>query len=236
MSTETITIYPYEPFDIDYGMTILNLQCKEEYSTLLFKLNQLKKHETFVDDVDQYIHFYVDEKDNLKSSLKQVAMIGDLTSFEINSTSNLKAVLEKIVADNQIINRDKIDNLNKEINELIFDSINGYEETFEYELLPELVKLLKSKNFKIDTGNWQNYYDKLQSVIRFYVEFSDKRLLLFHGLERLCSLEQINYLNDYLKSIELAVVSLESYPMKLKNPGSNTRVYSIDEDHVRFDY
>lgn len=184
MSAETITIYPYEPFDIDYGMTVLNLQCKEEYSTLLFKLNQLKKHETFVDDVDQYIHFYVDEKDNLKSSLKQVAMIGDLTSFEINSTSNLKAVLEKIVADNQIINRDKIDNLNKEINELIFDSINGYDETFEYELLPELAKLLKSKNFKIDTGDWQNYYDKLQSVVKFYVEFSDKRLLLFHGLDR----------------------------------------------------
>ncbi|WP_125568696.1 type II-A CRISPR-associated protein Csn2 [Companilactobacillus insicii] len=236
MSPESITIYPYDPFDINYGITFLNLQCKEEFSNLLFKLNQLKKHETFVDDVDQYIHFYVDEKDNLKSSLKQVAMIGDLTSFDINSTSNLKLVLQKIVSDNEIINRDKIENLNKQINDLIFDSIMGYEEVFDYELLPELTKLLKSKDFKIDTGNWQNYYDKLQSVVRFYVEFSNKKLLLFHGLERLCSLEQLNELNDYLKSIELAVVSLESYPMSLKNPDLNNRVYSIDEDHVRFDY
>ncbi|WP_125588487.1 type II-A CRISPR-associated protein Csn2 [Companilactobacillus jidongensis] len=236
MSPESITIYPYDPFDIDYGITFLNVQCKEEYTSFLFVLNQLKKHETFVDDIDQYIHFYVDEKDNLKTSLKQVAMIGDLTSFELNSTGNLKLVLQKIVFDNQIINQDRIEKLNHEINELIFDSTSSYDETFEYDLLPELIKLLKSKDFKIDSSNWQNYYDKLQSVVRFYVEFSDKRLLLFHGLERLCSLEQLNELNDYLKSIKLAVVSLESYPMTLKKSGLNTRIYSIDEDHVRFDY
>ncbi|USQ69920.1 type II-A CRISPR-associated protein Csn2 [Companilactobacillus allii] len=114
--------------------------------------------------------------------------------------------------------------------------MNGYDENFYYDLMPELTKLLKSKELSIDTSNWQNYYDKLQSVIRFYVEFDNKRLLLFHGLERLCSLEQINELNDYLKSVELSVVSLESYPMTLKRPGLNTHVYSIDEDHVRFDY
>lgn len=236
MSPESITIYPYDPFDIDYGITFLNVQCKEEYASFLFMLNQLKKHETFVDDIDQFIHFYVDEKDNLKASLKQIAMIGDLTSFELNSTGNLKLVLQKIVSDNQIINRNRIEKLNHEINELIFDSISSYDETFEYDLLPELIKLLKSKDFKIDSSNWQNYYDKLQSVVRFYVEFSDKRLLLFHGLERLCSLEQLNELNDYLKSIKLAVVSFESYPMTLKKSGLNTRIYSIDEDHVRFDY
>ncbi|KRK81042.1 type II-A CRISPR-associated protein Csn2 [Companilactobacillus nodensis] len=236
MSPESITIYPYDPFDIDYGITFLNVQCKEEYASFLFMLNQLKKHETFVDDIDQFIHFYVDEKDNLKTSLKQIVMIGDLTSFELNSTGNLKLVLQKIVSDNQIINHDRIEKLNHELNELIFDSISSYDETFEYDLLPELIKLLKSKDFKIDSSNWQNYYDKLQSVVRFYVEFSDKRLLLFHGLERLCSLEQLNELNDYLKSIKLAIVSFESYPMTLKKSGLNTRIYSIDEDHVRFDY
>jgi len=236
MSPESITIYPYEPFEINYGLTIFNLQCREEFSSLIFKLNQLKKHETFVDDIDQYVHFYVDEKDNLKASLKEVAMIGDLTSFDVNSTSNLKLVFQKIVSDNEVINRDKIESLNKQINELIFDSTSGYTATFGYNLMPELTKLLKAKELVIDTANWENYYDKLQSVIKFYVEFGNKKLLLFHGLERLCSLGQINELNDYLKSVNLAVVSLESYPMTLKKSGLNAQIYSIDEDHVRFDY
>ncbi|APX71566.1 hypothetical protein M5C72_12525 [Companilactobacillus allii] len=123
MSPESITIFPYKPFDIEYGMTIFNLQNEEEFSNLLFNLNQLKKHEAFIDDVDQYIHFYVDEEDNLKTSLKQVAMLGDLTSYNINSVGNLKLVFQKIVADNQVINRDKLESLNKLTNLFLIPSM-----------------------------------------------------------------------------------------------------------------
>lgn len=73
-------------------------------------------------------------------------------------------------------------------------------------------------------------------IASFYSEFTTKKLLLFHSLEKLLSLEQLNELNEYLKSVSLNIVSLESYPLITKEKGRDVKVYSIDEDHVRFDY
>lgn len=234
MKSKTITIFPYQPFKIYDSVTFLNFQSVDEFSKLIFHLNSLKNGETFLDDVDQYIHFYTDSTDELKSSLKEVALIGDLTGYNINSISNIKSILKKIISDS-IIYKEKSDQINQDLNELIMDMISGYDEIFDFELSPALEKLIKSKNLKIDTSNWQNYYDKLQSVIEFYRDFSNKTMLIFHGLERLLNINQLNELNEYLKANEITVVSMESYQMITKNDEINFKIYSIDEDHVRFD-
>ncbi|MFD1419276.1 type II-A CRISPR-associated protein Csn2 [Companilactobacillus keshanensis] len=234
MSNETITIFPYTPFNINSGITFLNFQSNDEFSKLIFQLNSLKNGETFLDDIDQYVHFYTDPDDKLKASLSKVALIGELTSYNINSISNIKLVLKKMISDS-IIYKNKSDQINQNLNDLIMNMVSGYDEIFDFELAPGLEKLVKSKNLKMDTSNWQNYYDKLQSVIEFYVDFSSKEMLIFHGLERLLNINQLNELNDYLKANKISVVSIESYPMVIKNDKINFRIYSIDEDHVRFD-
>ncbi|WP_125761374.1 type II-A CRISPR-associated protein Csn2 [Companilactobacillus hulinensis] len=236
MNDKCITVFPYDPFPINNGITFINFQNKYEYSQLLFNLNLLKNHETFSDDVDQFIHFYLNDSDKLKDSLKELAIIGDITSFDINSTANIKSVFKTIVNDSYTINREKIESINEQINGLFFDMISIYDESFDFDLTEELIKLLKYKSIRVDTSIWNNYYDKIHSVITFYSDFSEKKTLLFHGLEHFINIEQLNELNNYLKSIGLNVISLESYPMTKKESTLEIKIYSIDDDHIRFDY
>src|SRR5699024_8699785 len=112
--------------------------------------NSLKNGETFLDDIDQYIHFYTDFNSELKSSITKVALIGDLTGYNINSVSNIKLILKKIITDS-IIYKDKSDQINQNLNTLIMDMISGYDEIFDFEISPDLEKIIKSKNLKIDT-------------------------------------------------------------------------------------
>lgn len=48
--TGSITIFLYEPFPLENGITLFNFQGKAEYSQLIFRLNKLKKHDTLIDD------------------------------------------------------------------------------------------------------------------------------------------------------------------------------------------
>ncbi|QMT85401.1 type II-A CRISPR-associated protein Csn2 [Companilactobacillus pabuli] len=89
---------------------------------------------------------------------------------------------------------------------------------------------------KIDFSNWTNYCDKLMDVISFYSDFTNKKLLIFNNIGRLLNVNQLNEIHTYLKSVDLKLVSLESYPMIFKEKKLNAKVYSIDNDHVRFDY
>lgn len=231
----SITIFPYEPFKIAEGITLFNFQNKSEYSQIIFRLNKLKKHDTLIDDEDRIIHFYVDSKNPLEETLKDVSFIGDLTSFDINSTNNLKYVFKKIISDSSV-RKDEIEDINTQLNSIVFDAITSYESELSLDPFSDFEKLLKIKDVRLDVSKWDNYCDKIMSIVSFYNEFTSKKLLLFHNLERLLSLDQLNELNDFLKSIDLIVISLESYPMTLKEVDLNAKIYSIDEDHVRFDY
>jgi len=231
----SITIYPYEPFPLEYGITLFNFQSKSEYSQLIFRLNKLKKHDTLTDDDDRIMHLYTNPDNLIEEYLKDVAFIGDLTTFDINSTSNLKFVFQKIVSDSNLM-KDRIESVNSQLNDVVFDSITSYASEISLDPYSNFEKILKAKEVRLDVSKWENYCDKIMDVVNFYNEFTNKKLLLFHNLERLLNLDQLNELNDYLKSVDLIIVSLESYPMTLKEDGNNVKVYSIDEDHVRFDY
>ncbi len=231
----SITIYPYEPFPLEYGVTLFNFQNKSEYSQLIFRLNKLKKHDTLTDDSDRIMHLYTNPDNLIEEYIKDVAFIGDLTTFDINSTSNLKYVFQKIVSDSTIM-RDQIETVNNQLNDVVFDAITTYDSQISLDPYSDFAKILKAKEVRLDVSKWGNYCDKIIDVVSFYNEFTNKKLLLFHNLERLLNLDQLNELDDYLKSVDLTIVSLESYPMTLKEDGNNIKVYSIDEDHVRFDY
>lgn len=233
--TNSMTIFPYEPFELNSGLTIFDFQNKSEYSQLLFRLNKLKHHDTLVDDDDRVIHFYIDPDDSLNEKIKDVVFIGDLTSFEINSSANLKYIFQDITK-NSVISRDKIEEINGQINDLVFEAITKYSLPINYDPYSNFEKLLKAKEVCIETEYWKSYCDKIMDIVSFYSEFTTKKLLLFHSLEKLLSTEQLNELNQYLKSVSLNIVSLESYPLSLKDKALDAKVYSIDEDHVRFDY
>ena len=231
----SITIYPYDPFPLENGITFFNFQNKVEYSQLLFRINKLKKQDTLVDDPDRIVHFYTNPKKILEEKLTDISFIGDLTGYNLNSTPNIKYILKKILHDSPIL-REKIENLNVNENNLVFEAITAYDSEINFDPFANFEKLLKAKEIRIDDSNWQNYCDKITSIVGFYSEFTSKKLLLFHNLERLLSHDQLNELNDYLKSLNLLVISLESFPMTLKEDDLNVKLYSIDEDHVRFDY
>ena len=233
--TASMTIFPYEPFELDSGITLLDFQNKVEFSQLIFRINKLKKHDTLIDDTDRIVHFYTDEKNPLDEKLKDIAFIGDLTQYEINSTANLKYVFQKAVQDSALF-KDKLESINSQINDIVFDSVTNYTASLTFDPYSDFEKLLKVKDVRLDSSKWENYCDKIISIVSFYVEFTSKKLLLFHNLEKLLSFDQLNELNDYLKSVDLKLVSLESYPMIFKEEKLNAKVYSIDNDHVRFDY
>lgn len=218
--TNSITIFPYQPFEIGSGLTLFNFQNKSEFSQLIFRLHNLKKHTTLTDDTNRILHFYTDPKNPFDENIKDVELLGDLNSFDINST----------------IIKDEIEGANSELNNLVFEAITQYTVPLSMDFYANFEKILKAKGVFVDTSKWQNYCDKIMDVISFYSEFSSKKLLVFYGLERLLSLDQLNEIDEYLKSVDLTIISLESYPMLLKEKGLNIKVYSIDNDHVRFDY
>lgn len=39
--TNTITIFPYKPFEINDGITLLNFQNIDEFSSFIFRINKL---------------------------------------------------------------------------------------------------------------------------------------------------------------------------------------------------
>jgi len=233
--TNSITIFPYQPFEIGSGLTLFNFQNKSEFSQLIFRLHNLKSHATLTDDTNRILHFYTDPKNPFDENIKDVELLGDLNSFDINSATQLKIILKKVVANSTII-KDEIEGANSELNNLVFEAITQYTVPLSIDLYANFEKILKAKGVFVDTSKWQNYCDKLMDVISFYSEFSSKKLLVFYDLERLLNLDQLNEIDNYLKSVDLTIVSLESYPMLLKEKGLNIKVYSIDNDHVRFDY
>lgn len=130
----------------------------------------------------------------------------------------------------------EIEKVNTDLNSVVFDSITRYSLPLTLDMFANYEKLLKSKDIKIDFSNWTNYCDKLMDVISFYSDFTNKKLLIFNNIGRLLNVNQLNEIHTYLKSVDLKLVSLESYPMIFKEKKLNAKVYSIDNDHVRFDY
>lgn len=55
--TNTITVFPYKPFEINDGITLLNFQNIDEFSSLIFRINKLKNGETFYDDTTELFIF-----------------------------------------------------------------------------------------------------------------------------------------------------------------------------------
>lgn len=152
--TNSITIFPYEPFTLDAGLNIFDFQNKVEYSQLLFRLNKLKKHDTLVDDDDRIMHFYINPDDEFDESVKNVAFIGDLTVFDINSASNLKYIFQDITK-NSVIYKDKLEHVNNEINDLVFGAIMEYSLPISLDPYSNLEKLLKAKEVRIDASKWE---------------------------------------------------------------------------------
>lgn len=147
----------------------------------------------------------------------------------------MKIILKKIIEDSQIM-LNEIEKVNTDLNSVVFDSITRYSLPLTLDMFANYEKLLKSKDIKIDFSNWTNYCDKLMDVISFYSDFTNKKLLIFNNIGRLLNVNQLNEIHTYLKSVDLKLVSLESYPMIFKEKKLNAKVYSIDNDHVRFDY
>ncbi|MQS53509.1 type II-A CRISPR-associated protein Csn2 [Companilactobacillus mishanensis] len=231
----SLTIFPYEPFKLDFGINILNFQNQDEYSKIIFNLYQLRDKIRLFDDPDQFMHFYVDNKLQ-KSTQKEMDFIGSLQTYSINSMPNLKLVYKKIAQSSNVEFKDAFEKINVELNELVFDAGCSFDGPFDYDSLSTFESILKFKSLKFDSGNWQNYYDKMLAVINFYKDFSEKRLLILHDLHKLLNLNQVNEMNDYLRSLKLTLISFESYEMISRTENLNCKVYSIDDDHMRFDY
>lgn len=236
MSTcSSLSIYPYEPFEMEPGLNIINFRESNEYSKLLFFLYQLKNKVRFEDDSDNPIHFFVNKKRE-SGNMKNLELIGSLPNYSVNTPANLKLVFKKITEYAQNEFRSEIEQTNTNINDLVFDSLSRFNGIFDYELLANFESLLKFKLVRFDNGNWQNYYDKILCIINFYTEFSEKKLLIFHDFYTLLNLDQLNEIHDYLKAADIILISFESnhFPQQLENRSWVT--FDVDADHVRFDY
>lgn len=188
-----------------------------------------------LDDPDQIMHFYINDELQ-KNFSKNVEFIGSIPSYAINSAPNLKMVYKRISENSMTEFKETFEKINVDVNSLIFDATSAFDGPFEYNELSTFESIFKFKLVKFDSGNWKNYYDKILSVVNFYKDFSDKKLLITHDLYKLLNLNQVNEMNSYLKSLDIAILSIESMNKPSKNVGIESLIYSIDNDHVRFDY
>ena len=234
-SQNSLTIFPYYPFKLDWGINEINFQNNSEFSSLLFHLHKLNNKEILLDDEENFVQFYT-AKNLDTSSLKNLEIIGDLNSFSINTTQNLKKVFKKISQDSLLEFNDQIESLNNQINGLIFDTTSRFDGQLSYDTYANFENLLKLKLLKFNEYGWTNFYDKILDVINFFNEFTDKHLLITYNLHNLLDYKQRNELNQYLNSAEISLVSFESIKFDLNTGKINHRIFNIDEDHIRFDY
>lgn len=231
----SLTIYPYDKFQLINGLNIINWKNIDEYSQLIFHLYQLKSKIKFEDDEDNLLHIFIDQELQ-KNFTTKINIVGGLQDFNLNTPTNLRLIYKKIFNESSYTLKSEIEQLNTQINNLIFDITTNYDGPLEYDPFANIEGLLKLKLVKISSSSWQNYYDKILSVINFFREFSEKKVLIMHDIVKLLNLEQLEELNDYLESSEINLISFESTDISESIKHSVINVSEIDEDHVRFDY
>ncbi len=220
-----ISIYPYDPFSIDTGITVL----ESKNSTLIWRLSRFLNDEA--DDVA-----VLSENDKILKVNKAIRYIGDVTIVpDFNKTFG-KQVAEVLVehCDNDLMQQLQTADfsLKNNILRVIFDNDLPFKITENFDVL----KLLKYLDLSIENVECESVYDIIEYVIDIANRLSDSSLYVFINARYYLSDEQIILLANEakIKNVSILLVSLTLSSTIHEITIDDVVTYFIDEDFVDF--
>lgn len=220
-----LTIYPYSPFDIDSGMTIL----ESKNSTFIWRLSR------FLSGDDINIATLSENNKILKVS-NETRYIGDVTTVPDFNKIFGKQIAEILVkhCDNDLMQKLQVADfsLKNSILQVIFDNDLPLEIAENFDVL----KLLKYLELSIENIKCESVYDIIEYVIDIANRLSDNSLYVFINARYYLSDEQIRALANEakIKNVAILLISLTLSSVIHEITTDDVVTYFIDGDFVDF--
>ncbi|MFL2020379.1 type II-A CRISPR-associated protein Csn2 [Weissella hellenica] len=220
-----LSIYPYDPFNIDIGITIL----ESKNSKLIWRLSR------FLNDGEDDVAVLSENSKILKVN-KATRYIGDVTTVpDFNKTFG-KQFAEILVkhCDNDLMQQLQTADfsIKNNILQVIFNNDLPFKITENFDVL----KLLKYLDLSIENVKCESVYDIIEYVIDIANRLSDSSLYVFINARYYLSDEQIMLLANEakIKNVSILLVSLTLSSAIHEITTDDVVTYFIDDDFVDF--
>lgn len=220
-----LSIYPYDPFIIDTGITIL----ESKNSKLIWQLSRFLGGEA--DDIAVF-----SENDKVLKTNKSIRYVGDVTTIPDFTKIFGKQVAEILIkhCDNDLMQQLQTADfsIKNNILHVIFDNDLPFKITENFDVL----KLLKYLDLSIENVECESVYDIIEYVIDTANRLSDSSLYVFINARYYLSDEQIKLLANEakIKNVSILLVSLTLSSAIHEITTDDVVTYFIDDDFVDF--
>ena len=220
--TYSIVCFPNSPIQVTSGLTMISIVNHELYWQLSTGLKETSEDVTLGQD------------GHIVDVNKAVMFIGDIgAQLDVNKLYQ-KSIVNTIknYADDQAL--ETFYKINAELNHVLENIILENNLPFYFQTEFNIVELINEKKIKIETLTNSSGFGKIEDVVNVAGEFSEQRLIVFTNIYLLLSIDQIDYLNNLAKTMNLCLISLNltQNPVMTKQ-GSSSEIF-IDEDFVQF--
>ncbi|KAA8371183.1 type II-A CRISPR-associated protein Csn2 [Leuconostoc carnosum] len=218
----SIVCFPNSPIKITAGLTLISIANHELYWQLC----------TGLEGGDGAVTLGQDGR--IVDVNKAVLFVGDIgAQLDVNKLYQkniVKAI--KNYADNRAL--EQFYKINSELNQILENIILENNLPFYFQTEFNIVDLINEKKIKIETLTNSSGFGKIEDVVNVAGEFSEQRLIVFTNIHLLLSLDQIDYLHNLAKTMNLCLISLNlAQNPVLTNQGSSYEIF-IDGDFVQF--
>ncbi|MEX0380380.1 type II-A CRISPR-associated protein Csn2 [Leuconostoc sp. MS02] len=219
--TYSIVCFPNSPIQVTSGLTMISIANHKLYWQLSTGLKETSEDVTLGQD------------GHIVDVNKAVMFIGDIgAQLDVNKLYQ-KSIVNTIknYADDQAL--ETFYKINAELNHVLENIILENNLPFYFQTEFNIVELINEKKIKIETLTNSSGFGKIEDVVNVAGEFSEQRLIVFTNIYLLLSIDQIDYLNNLAKTMNLCLISLNltQNPVMTKQ-GSSSEIF-IDEDFVR---
>ncbi|MBZ5959824.1 type II-A CRISPR-associated protein Csn2 [Leuconostoc gasicomitatum] len=218
----SIVCFPNNPIKIDSGLTMISIANHELYWQLSTGLKETSEDVT------------LGQNGHIVDVNKTVMFIGDIgAQLDVNKLYQKNIVnTMKNYADDQAL--EVFYKINSELNHVLENIILENNLPFYFQTEFNIVELINEKKIRIETLTNSSGFGKIEDVVSVAGEFLEQRLIVFTNLYLLLSVDQIDYLNNLAKTMNLCLISLNltQNPVMTKQ-GLPPEIF-IDEDFVQF--
>lgn len=220
--TYTIVCFPNQPLQIAAGLTMISVANPDLYWQLSTGLKESRE------DV------ILGRDGRIIDVTKGVMFIGDIgVQLDVNKLYHKNMIQTiKRYADDQSM--EQFYRINSEINRLLGNIILENNLPFYFQTEFSIANLVNEKKIKIEKLTNSSGFGKIEDVINVAGEFSEQRLIIFTNIYLLLTIDQIDYLNNLAKSMNLCLISLNlTHNPVMTKQGPSSEIF-IDEDFVQF--
>ena len=212
-------------FDERY-INILQISNKELFKRISYNINKAVK-----DEIDEVVMF---DENKIYNISKEVMVINDFYSIDLNSTKMLKLLYKDIATKYTLeYGYESIQLDIKDVYNSIVDTLNDYDFNFTYKEEIDIIDLIKSLDVKFDREFYDNPYDNLMYLYDVVSNFKICKIIVLINAKLFLNENEIKqmYKQALHKDIKLLLIEYGDEEDILEY---ESKIY-IDEDFDEFE-